>query len=120
MSHDRERTLQEEARRNPFWVCVLVFGVLALDAGLRLSRLWQQRDQMAQAQLTQAANIGRLEPVLSQLPTIEAKLQAVAVDLDRIARTNTTAAQIVNEFNIQWTPGKDAAATAGTNAPAKL
>jgi hypothetical protein len=122
MSNDRDHALHEQLRRNPFWVCVLVFGVLAVDGGLRFSRLVAQRQQLSQMELTQATTIGQMHESLSQLPAIETKLQALSMDLLQMAGTNAAAAQIAREFNIQWTPGKITASATnavGTNAAAK-
>ncbi len=88
-----------------FWVLLAVFTMLAVDAGYRLVKLAGQRRQLGQAQLVQAQNVGRLGPALAQQPLIEARLQALSLDLLQIARTNLAARQIVQEFNIQWTPG---------------
>jgi hypothetical protein len=119
MNADRDRALHEQLRRNPFWVCLLVFGVLAVDSGMRFSRLIAQRQQLSQMEIAQATTIGQMSDALAQLPTVEAKLQALSVDLLRMAGTNAAAARIAREFSIQWTPGKSNASTtnaAGTNA----
>ena len=108
MNQDRDQALIELTRRNPFWVCLLVFALLAADTGFRLANSVQQRGQLDQAQLVQAQNVGRMSSTLSQLPQIEAKLQALSVDLFQVAKTNAMAAQIVREFNIQWNPGPEA------------
>lgn len=114
MSNDA--TLREEVHRNPFWVCLLVFGVLAVDGGLRFSQLMAQRGRMSEAEQNQAATISQMSQELSQLPTVESKLQALSMDLLQVATTNAAAAQIVQEFNVQWTPG--ATTTSATNAAA--
>jgi len=101
------------SHHSPFWVCLAVFAMLAADGGFRLIKLAGQRRQIGQAQLIQAQNVGRLGTALAQQPQIEARLQALSMDLLQIARTNNTARQIVQEFNIQWTPGAPA-----TTAPA--
>lgn len=108
MNQDRDHALLELTRRNPFWVCLLVFTLLAADNGFRLANSVQQRQQLDQAQLVQAQNVGRMSSTLSQLPQIEANLQALSVDLFQVAKTNAMAAQIVREFNIQWNPGPEA------------
>jgi hypothetical protein len=120
MNHDRDRALLEATRRNSFWVCLVVFAVLATDGGFRLVKLLNQRKQIDQMQLSQAANIGRMSSMLSQMPQIEAKLQAISIDLIQVARTNATAAQIVRDFNIQWNPGAETASPPLTNAPAPV
>ena len=118
MNPDRERALMELTQRSPFWVCLLVFGLLATDAAFRLADSVRQRKQLDEAQLVQAQNIGRLRDVLTQAPQIEAKLQALSLDLIEVAKTNTKAAQIVRDFNIQWTPGPEAFLTPPALPPA--
>lgn len=107
MNPDRERALIELSRRNPFWVCLLVFALLAADSGFRLADAVEQRQQLDRAELVQAQNTGRLAETLANLPQIEAKLQALSLDLIRIAATNGTALRIVHEFNIQYNPGPE-------------
>jgi hypothetical protein len=114
MTADRDRVLQEPLRRNPFWVCLLVFGLLGVDGGLRFNRLLAQRHQLTQAELSQAVTIGQMSGALADLPGVEARLQKLSMELLQVATTNAAAAQIVREFNVQWTPGK--ANAAGTNA----
>ena len=104
MNQDRDRALFELTQRSPFWVCLLVFALLAADTGFRLANSVAQRKQLDEAQLMQAQNVGRMSSTLAQLPQIEAKLQALSLDLFQVAKTNATAAQIVREFNIRWTP----------------
>ena len=104
MNQDRDRALLELTQRSPFWVCLLVFALLAADTGFRLANSVAQRKQLDEAQLMQAQNVGRMSTTLAQLPQVEAKLQALSLDLFQAAKTNATAAQIVREFNIQWTP----------------
>jgi len=104
---DRDRTLMELTRRNPFWVCLLVFALLAADDGFRLANALEQRRQLGQAQLVQAQNVGRMTETLANPPQIEAKLQALSLDLIQVASTNLMARQIVREFNIQWNPGSE-------------
>ena len=117
MNPDRERALIELTRRTPFWVCLLVFGVLAADAGFRLADSIRLRKQLDEAQQAQTQNIGRLREVLSQAPQIEAKLQALSFDVIEIAKTNANAAQIVRDFKIQWTPGPETFLTPPTLPP---
>jgi hypothetical protein len=104
VNQDRDRALLELTQRSPFWVCLLVFALLAADTGFRLASSVSQRKQLDEAQLVQAQNVGRMSSTLAQLPQIEAKLQALSLDLIQVAKTNAMAAQIVREFNIQWTP----------------
>ena len=96
---------------SPFGVCLMVFVMLGVDSGFRLAKVFAQRRQIGQAQVVQAQNVGRLSRTVSQQPQVEARLQALSIDLVQIAKTNTTARQIVQEFNIQWTPGPTPAAT---------
>jgi hypothetical protein len=113
MKPEKDTALKELAQRNPFWVCFLVFLLLACDYGYRLANLLQQRNQLDQARLMQAQNVG----VLNQARQIEARLEALSLDLLQVAKTNTTAKQIVQDFNIQWSPGPAAATPAATNPP---
>ena len=113
MNPDKQKTLTESSRRNPFWVCFLVFLLLACDYGYRLANLVDQREQLNQAVLVQAQNSG----TLTQARQLEARLEALSLDLLQVAKTNATAKQIVQDFNIQWTPGPAAsgpAPSAGT------
>ena len=119
MNPDRERGLLATSRRNPFWVCLLVFLAFAIDGGARMIRQMEQRRELYRMQLTQAGNAGRLSSVLAQAPQVEAKLQNISLDLIQVARTNALAAQLVREFNIQWTPGTETAAPAAV-VPANL
>ena len=107
MNQDRDRALIELTRHNPFWVCLLVFGLLAVDYGFRLAASARQRKQLDEAQFVQAQNVGRMSSTLQQLPQIEARLQALSLDLIQVAKTNAVAGQIVREFNIQWNPGPE-------------
>ena len=115
MSEGREANGGEVSRRNPFWICLIVLLALAADSGFRFLRSLEQRQQLRQLQLNQAANIGRMATVLAQAPQVEAKLQAVSLDLMQVARTNALAAQLVREFNIQLSPGAATASPAGLN-----
>lgn len=107
MNLDRDRALIELTRRNPFWVCLMVFGLLAVDSAFRLANSTQQRKQLEQAQFVQVQNASRMSSTLQQLPQIEARLQALSLDLIQVSKTNATAGQIVREFNIQWNPGPE-------------
>ena len=113
MNADQERTLRESSRRNPFWVCLTVFLLLACDYGNRLSNLLGQREQLNQVLLMQSQNLG----ALAQARQIETRLESLSLDLLQVAKTNATAKQIVQDFNIQWNPNPAAAlpAPAGTN-----
>jgi len=104
---DRERALMEVTRRSPFWVCLLVFGLLAADNAFRLADFVRVRGQLNEAERVQKQNIGRLREVLTQAPQVEAKLQALSLGLIELAKTNAKAAQIVRDFNIQWNPGRE-------------
>ena len=53
----------------------------------------------------QAQNAG----ALAQVRQLEGRLESLSLDLLQISKTNATAKQIVQEFNIQWTPGPAAA-----------
>lgn len=122
MNDERSCTPRESTTRNPFWVCLVVFVALAVDGGFRLAKARQQRQQLERARLNQAAAAKQMADTLAQLPKLETKLQAVSADLIHLGRTNPTAAQLIREFNITWTTGKETAqpiATAETNAPAR-
>jgi hypothetical protein len=108
MNADRQRTLAEASRRNPFWVCFVVFLLLACDYGYRLVNLWDQRAQLNQAVVVQAQNAGALR----QAQQLEARLEGFSLELLQIAKTNAVAKQIVQDFNIQWNPGPAAAVPA--------
>jgi len=107
VNHDRDRAPSDLTRRNPFWACLLVFGLLAVDTGFRFARSVRERKQLDNAQMVQAQNVGRMTETLRQLPQIEARLQALSLDLFQVAKTNSVANRIVREFNIQWTPGPE-------------
>jgi hypothetical protein len=107
VNQDRDRALLELTQRSPFWVCLLVFALLAADTGFRLANSVALRKQLDEAQLVQAQNIGRMSAALEQRTQVEAKLQALSLDLIQLAKTNAIAAQIVREFNIQWNPGPE-------------
>ena len=120
MKSSDERAMAETLSRNPFWPCFFVFALLATDYALRFQKLYSQRQQMVQAGMNQAQTIGRMSQALSQQTQAEAKLQALSVDLVKLASTNnTTALQIVREFNIEWTPPQ-AQAAAKTNSTIHL
>jgi len=112
MNADKGKALTELSRRNPFWVCFAVFLLLACDYGYRLAGLLEQREQLNQAELVQAQNMG----TLTQARQLETRLEALSVELLQVARTNAAAKQIVQDFNIQWTPNTAASAPAPTGA----
>ena len=104
MNLEKEKAFKELAQRNPFWVCFVVFLLLAGDYGFRLANLLAQRTQLDQARLMQAQNAG----ALAQARQLEARLEALSLDLLQAAKTNAAAKQIVQDFNIQWTPSPTA------------
>jgi hypothetical protein len=108
MNADKQRTLVESSRRNPFWSCCVVFLLLAGDYGYRLASLWDQREQLNQAALAQAQNMGALK----QAQQLEARLEGFSLELLQVAQTNAAAKQIIQDFNIQWNPGPAASAPA--------
>ena len=115
MNTDKQRTLTEQPRGNAFWACFIVFTLLACDYGFRLVSLWDQREQLSQAVLMQAQNAG----ALAQARQLERRLEALSLELLQVAKTNATAKQIVQDFNIQWTPpSPQASAPAPAVAPA--
>ncbi|HOC58133.1 MAG TPA: hypothetical protein PKI20_21120 [Verrucomicrobiota bacterium] len=113
MNPNKDKRLAEASGYNPFWICFTVFLLLAGDYGLRFVGLLNQRDQLNQARLIQTQNL----EVLTQARQLEARLEAFSLELLQLARTNAAASQVVQEFNIQWTPGPGAPApaTARTN-----
>ena len=89
-------------------MCLIVFLLLACDYGFRLSSLLDQRDQLNRVLLMQAENMG----ALAQSQQVERRLEALSLDLLLVAKTNATAKQIVQDFNIQWNPSPAAVAPA--------
>lgn len=108
MNADQLKALTESSRRSPFWICLVVFLLLACDYGFRLVNLFDQREQLNQAVLMQAQNVG----ALAQGRQLEARLESLSLELLQVAKTNATAKQIVQDFNIQWTPGPAVSAPA--------
>ena len=108
MNADKQKTLVDSSRRNPFWVCFVLFALLACDYGYRLVNLLDQREQLNQALLMQAQNVGTLK----QAQQLEARLESFSLDLLQVAKTNAAAKQIVQDFNIQWNPGPAASVPA--------
>src|SRR5262245_10482181 len=108
MNADKERALLELARRNPFWICLVVFLALAADQAFRLQAQWEQREQLNQARLMQAQNVS----ALVEAQQLETRLQSLSLDLLQLAKTNSVAKQIVQDFNIQWNPAPAAAPAA--------
>jgi hypothetical protein len=100
MNAHKQAELKEQAPRSPFWVCFIVFLFLAGDYGFRLSNLVQQRAQLEQSQTIQALNAA----TLTQAQQLEARIQALSLELLQLANTNAAAKRIVQDFNIQWTP----------------
>jgi hypothetical protein len=118
MNPDTDQIRVAPAGRNPFWVCLAVFLVLAVDNCFRLDELSGQRQQLeAQRRqleglrLNQTLEAAQFGQALSQQPQIEFRLQVFSMDLLQVAKTNAAAQEIVREFKIQWTP-------AATNRPA--
>lgn len=112
MSTEKEKALQARLHRSPFWVCLAVFLALTVDAGLRISEQWEARRQIRVMHHGQEGSSARL----AESRRIEAALQRLSVDLVQIGRTNAAAADIVSEFNIQWS-GAPASPTATPPAP---
>jgi hypothetical protein len=100
MNAEKGRAMKEPEQHSPFWICFIVFLLLASDYGFRLHNLLQQRTQLDRARIMQAQNAGALE----QARQLEARLEALSLDLMQVAKTNATAKKIVQDFNIQWTP----------------
>ena len=101
MNADKQKALGDLSRRSPFWVCLVVFLLLTCDYGFRLVNLLNQREQMNQMLLGQVRN----ENTLAQAQQLERRLEALSLDLLQVGKTNAAARQVIQEFNIQWTPG---------------
>jgi hypothetical protein len=101
MNAEKEKRLEALMRYNPFWVCFLVFLLLAGDYAFRLVNLLNQREQLNQAVLMQAQNMG----TLTRARELEARIEGFSLDLLQLAKTNAAANRIVQDFNIQWNPG---------------
>ena len=101
MNADDKRTLAESVRRNPFWICLAIFALLACERGFQLMAQLDQRQQLEQTLLLQARN----QSQLAQAKQLEGRLEALSVDLVHMSQTNATARKIVQDFNIQWSPG---------------
>ena len=100
MNAEKEKALFELARRNPYWICLVVFLALAAEQVIRLQAQLAQRDQLNQAKLIQTQNVS----TLYEAQQLETRLQSVSLDLLQLAKTNPVAKQIVTDFNIQWNP----------------
>lgn len=111
-------TLETAARYSPFWACLLVFALVGADAAFRLVASARQRKQLDALTLQQQQEIGRLRPLLQSLNEVETRLQNLSLELLHMSQTNATAAQIVRDFGIQWTPAAGAAPAAAVTAPA--
>src|SRR5437588_3932319 len=101
MTAERENMFFALARRNPFWICLVVFLALATDQVFRLLTQMAQRDQLNQARRMQEQNFN----VLVEAQQLETRLQSLSLDLLQVAKSNAVAKQIVQDFNIQWNPG---------------
>lgn len=99
-----QKNVIEPRRFSPFWVCLLVFLALGVESGIRFAGLVSQRQQLRDAQFAQPQNISKLAQLSQEREQQEAVLQSLSLDLLQVAQTNTIARQIVQEFNIQWTP----------------
>ena len=84
MNADKQKTLVDSSRRNPFWVCFVLFALLACDYGYRLVNLLDQREQLNQALLMQAQNVGTLK----QAQQLEARLESFSLELLQVAKTD--------------------------------
>jgi hypothetical protein len=113
MNTEKGKPMKELAQLNPFWICFIVFLLLAGDYGFRMYNLLQQRTQLDQARIMQARNAGALD----QARQLEARLERLSLDLLQVAKTNTTAKRIVQDFNIQWNPGPAAPGPAQAPPP---
>jgi hypothetical protein len=104
----RRRDDSPVAAQNLFWVLLILFLALASDYATRLVGIKQQHDTLVRVRTEQAQNINRIGAIQNE----EAKVQALAVELVQMARTNAEAKRIVEQFNIQWTPDTNAPAAA--------
>ena len=115
MTPDKDNRSAQLSSYNPFWVCFTVFLLLAGDYGFRFAGLLDQRQQLTRAALLQAQNAG----ALAQAEQMEARLEALSLDLLQVARTNAAAKTVVEEFNIQWNPKSAGAVPAGSSGTRK-
>jgi hypothetical protein len=111
MNADKQKAMAESSRRSPFWVCFVVFALLACDYGYRVVNVLDQREQLNQAALAQAQHAGDL----AEARKLEARIEAFSLELLQVAKTNAVARQITQDFNIQWNPAP-AAPVAGPAA----
>lgn len=118
MNPNQARTPDPATRHSPFWACLLVFALVGADATFRLVASARQRKQLDVLTLQQQQEIGRLRPLLQSLNEVETRLQNLSLELLHMSQTNATAAQIVRDFGIQWTPAAGGAAAAAVTAPA--
>ncbi|PWU10560.1 MAG: hypothetical protein C5B50_25155 [Verrucomicrobia bacterium] len=107
MNSDEKRTLSEALRRNPFWICLIVFSLLAVERGVTLMRMLDVRQQLEQATLAQA----RKQGAVYQTQQLDSRVNAFGFELIQMGRTNATAQKIVQDLGIQWSgPGPAGAA----------
>jgi hypothetical protein len=115
MNPDKQKVLTELTRRGPFWVCFIVFFLLACDYSFRLVNILDQRERLNEAMLNQARN----SSALTQAQELERRLESLSLDLLQVAQTNANARQIVQDFNIQWNPSTPATPAAPAEAAPK-
>src|SRR4051812_27203568 len=82
----------------PFALLALSFAVLLIYQIVNLSKQHSGM-QDTKKQLTEI--IGQREALVKQSTELQAKLQAMAVDLLELAKTNEKAQSIVQKYNIQ-------------------
>ena len=100
----------------PFALLAISFAVLQINQIINSSKQHSAM-QDTKKQLTEI--IGQREALVKQSTELQAKLQAMAVDLLDLAKTNEKAKAIVQKYNIQQAaPPQAAQAGAAAAAPA--
>ena len=85
----------------------LFIPFLLLAAGLLLSLIWQitgvqaQRSSLKATKAQLSENIQKREPQVTQAAEIKTRLEALAIDLLELSRTDSTALAIVKKYDIQ-------------------
>jgi hypothetical protein len=116
MKADQDNVAMPGTQRNPFWVLFIVFVLLAGDYGFRLANLLQNRAQLERVRAMQEQNAG----VLTRTRQLEARLDALSLELLQLGRTNSAAKKIVQDLNVQWTPSPPAPGTAQPVSPSPV
>lgn len=97
----------------PFALLAISFTVLLVYQIINLNKQ-NSRMQETRKQLTEI--IGQREELVKQSTELQTKLQAMALDLLELAKTNEKAKAIVQKYNIQQTAPPQAPQTAAATA----